>query len=54
MTLTDLDLDAARAYVDSLPFYGTLTGTLAGAGFLDAMDLTIDWAFADARCPASR
>ena len=51
VTLTDLDLDAARAYIDSLPFYGTLSGTLAGAGFLDAMDVDIDWAFADARVP---
>ena len=39
VTLKDLDLDAARAYVDSLPFFGTLSGTLAGAGFLDAMDV---------------
>jgi hypothetical protein len=51
VTLGNLDLDAARAYVDSLPFFGTLSGTLAGAGFLDAMDLTLDWAFADARVP---
>ena len=51
VTLKDLDLDAARAYIDSLPFYGTLSGTVAGAGFLDAMDVTIDWAFADARVP---
>jgi hypothetical protein len=49
--LTDLDLDAARAYVDSLPFYGSLSGTVAGAGFLDSMDVTIDWAFGDARVP---
>ena len=27
VTLRDLDLDAARAYVDSLPFFGTLSGT---------------------------
>jgi hypothetical protein len=51
VTLKNLDLDAARAYVDSLPFFGTLSGTIAGAGFLDAMDVTIDWAFADARVP---
>ena len=50
VTLRNLDLDAARAYIDSLPFYGTLSGTVAGAGFLDAMDVTIDWAFADAQC----
>ncbi len=51
VALRDLDLDAARAYIDSLPFFGTLSGTLAGAGFLDAMDVTLDWAFADARVP---
>ncbi|HET7426607.1 MAG TPA: hypothetical protein VFJ50_06175, partial [Gemmatimonadales bacterium] len=51
VTLRNLDLDAARAYIDSLPFFGTLSGTLAGAGFLDAMDVTLDWAFADARVP---
>jgi hypothetical protein len=51
VTLRNLDLDAARAYVDSLPFFGTLSGTIAGAGFLDAMDITIDWAFADAKVP---
>jgi translocation and assembly module TamB len=51
VTLRNLDLDAARAYVDSLPFFGTLSGTVAGAGFLDAMDVTLDWAFADARVP---
>jgi TamB, inner membrane protein subunit of TAM complex len=51
VTLRDLDLDAARAYVDSLPFFGTLTGTVSGGGYLDAMDVTIDWAFADAKVP---
>jgi translocation and assembly module TamB len=48
VSLHDLDLDAVRPYVDSLPFYGTITGTLSGAGFLDAMDLTLGWAFTDA------
>ena len=51
VTLRSLDLDAARAYVDSLPFFGTLSGTLAGAGFLDAMDLNLDWIFVDAKVP---
>ena len=51
VTLKNLNLDAARAYVDSLPFFGTLSGTIAGAGFLDAMDITIDWTFADAKVP---
>ena len=52
-TLKDLDLDAVRPYVDTLPFYGTITGTVAGSGYLDAMDLTLDWAFADARVPGN-
>jgi translocation and assembly module TamB len=51
LTLRDLDLDAVRYYVDSLPFYGTLTGSLAGNGFLDDMQVRIDWAFADAHVP---
>ncbi|HET7240092.1 MAG TPA: hypothetical protein VFI77_02965, partial [Gemmatimonadales bacterium] len=51
VTLRDLDLDAVRYYVDSLPFYGTLTGSLAGNGFLDDMQVRIDWAFADAKVP---
>ncbi|HYC32027.1 MAG TPA: hypothetical protein VEB59_07025, partial [Gemmatimonadales bacterium] len=49
--LTQLDLDAARAYVDSLPFFGTLTGTVAGGGFLTDMSVRLDWAFADERVP---
>ncbi len=53
LTLKDLDLDAVRPYVDTLPFYGTITGTVAGSGYLDAMDLTLDWAFADARVPGN-
>ena len=51
VTLRDLDLDAVRAYVDSLPFYGTVTGSLAGSGFLDALDLSADIRFADAHVP---
>jgi translocation and assembly module TamB len=53
VTLRNLDLDAARAYVDSLPFFGTLTGTVAGSGFLTGMDVRLDWAFADARVPGN-
>jgi translocation and assembly module TamB len=53
VAIRDLDLDAARAYVDSLPFFGTLTGTIAGSGFLTDMDVRLDWAFADARVPGN-
>ncbi|MGH7534796.1 MAG: hypothetical protein ACREMG_04355, partial [Gemmatimonadales bacterium] len=49
LTLRDLDLDAVRPYLDTLPFYGTLTGTVAGTGYLNDLDARIDWAFADAR-----
>ncbi len=51
LNLRDLDLDAVRYYVDSLPFFGTVSGTVAGNGFLDDMQVRIDWAFADARVP---
>jgi translocation and assembly module TamB len=48
LRLTELDLDAVRPYLDSLPFYGTVTGKLAGSGFLNALDVGIEWAFRDA------
>ncbi|HEU5051057.1 MAG TPA: translocation/assembly module TamB domain-containing protein, partial [Gemmatimonadales bacterium] len=47
--LRNLDLDAARPYADTLPFYGTVTGTLRGDGWLDRMRVAVDWDFADAR-----
>ena len=49
LTLTDLDLDVARPYLDTLPFHGTITGTLAGGGFLDSLDVDLDWLFHDDR-----
>jgi translocation and assembly module TamB len=51
LTLRDLNLDAVRPYLDTLPFDGTLTGTLSGSGFLDDMQVRLDWAFADAQVP---
>ncbi len=51
VTLRDLNLDAVRGYLDTLPFDGTLTGTLSGSGFLDDMNVRLDWAFADAQVP---
>jgi translocation and assembly module TamB len=53
LRLAELDLDAARPYLDSLPFYGTVTGKLAGSGFLNALDLSIEWAFRDAAVPGN-
>ena len=53
LRLADLDLDAVRPYLDTLPFYGTVTGKLAGSGFLNALDLGIEWAFKDAAVPGN-
>src|SRR3954464_15613002 len=53
LRLNELDLDAARPYLDTLPFAGTVTGKLAGSGFLNAMDLTLEWAFRDATVPGN-
>ena len=51
LRMADLDLDAVRPYLDTLPFYGTVTGKLAGSGFLNALDVDIEWAFRDAAVP---
>jgi translocation and assembly module TamB len=51
LRLAELDLDAVRPYLDTLPFFGTVTGKLAGSGFLNALDLSIQWAFRDAAVP---
>ncbi|MBA2627063.1 MAG: hypothetical protein H0U85_03555, partial [Gemmatimonadales bacterium] len=52
LTLANVDLDAVRAYVDTLPFFGTLSGSLQGSGFLlGRMKVNVDWAFADAMVP---
>jgi hypothetical protein len=51
--LGELDLDAVRPYLDTLPFYGTVTGKLAGSGFLNALDVGLEWAFRDAAVPGN-
>ena len=53
LQLRELNLDAVRPYLDTLPFYGTLSGSVAGSGFLDDLDVRLDWAFADARVPGN-
>ena len=53
LRLRDLDLDAVRPYLDTLPFYGTLSGSVSGSGFLDDLDVRLDWAFTDARVPGN-
>jgi hypothetical protein len=51
LRLANLDMDAVRPYLDTLPFAGTVTGKLAGSGFLSALDLSLEWAFRDATVP---
>lgn len=48
--ISQLDIDAVRAYVDTLPFEGTVSGTLQASGFLrgGVMDVRLDWDYADA------
>jgi len=53
LTLRDLDLDAVRPYLDTLPFWGRVSGSVSGTGYLDAMDVSLDWTFADARVPGN-
>ena len=53
LRLADLDLDAVRPYLDSLPFYGKVTGKLAGSGYLNALDLSLELAFTDAAVPGN-
>jgi translocation and assembly module TamB len=53
LRLANLDLDAVRPYLDTLPFAGTVTGRLAGSGFLNALDVSLEWAFSDASVPGN-
>lgn len=53
LTLQNVDLDAIRAYADTLPFYGTITGAIEGSGWLERMRVAVDWDFTDARVPGS-
>ncbi len=54
VTLANVNLDAVRAYLDTLPFFGTLSGKLQGSGFLlERMKINVDWAFADAKVPGN-
>jgi translocation and assembly module TamB len=51
LSLTDLDLDVPRAYLDTVPLQGTLTGTVEGSGFLDGLDIGTDVTFHDRLVP---
>lgn len=47
LTHTALDLDEVRPFMPDLPFYGELTGTTSASGYLDGLDVRMDWQFAD-------
>jgi len=47
LTLTNVDLDVPRPYLDTLPFHGRVNGTLRADGFFDAMRVDLDWVFDD-------
>lgn len=48
LQLTDLDLEAVRPYLDTLPLAGWLTGSLRADGYFDDMTVDLDWTFRDA------
>ncbi len=49
LLLSNFDLDYARVYADSLPFYGTVSGSLQGDGWLDRMRISADWDYTDTK-----
>ena len=47
--LGNVDIDVVRPYLDSIPFYGKLSGRLGADGFFQGMTVSLDWQFSDAR-----
>src|SRR6267142_509161 len=47
----DLSLDFARVYIDSLPFYGRLTGRTIVDGPMRALKIQTEWSFRDSLVP---
>src|SRR6267142_2543609 len=47
----DLSLDFARVYIDSLPFYGRLTGRTIVDGPVSALKIETEWSFRDSLVP---
>lgn len=47
----DFDLEFARAFLDTLPFAGRLTGHTVASGRLDSLALETDWSFRDSLVP---
>ncbi len=51
LDLQSLDLEMVRPFLDTLPLVGRITGPLQVTGFFDAMTISADWLFEDARVP---
>src|SRR6058998_3116287 len=47
----DLSLDLPRVYIDSLPFYGRLTGRTIVDGPMSALKIETEWSFRDSLVP---
>ncbi len=47
----ELSLDFARVYIDSLPFYGRLTGRTIVDGPMSALRIETEWSFRDSLVP---
>src|SRR6266704_1516991 len=47
----ELSLDFARVYIDSLPFYGRLTGRTTVDGPMSALKIETEWSFRDSLVP---
>ena len=54
LTISDLDLDVPRPYLDTLPLVGTLTGTLIGSGYQDGLTVDADVIFVDRAVDSAR
>ncbi len=51
LRLANVDLEIVRPYLDTLPFWGRLTGDLRADGFFDRMTVDADWLYQDSRVP---
>jgi translocation-and-assembly-module (TAM) inner membrane subunit TamB-like protein len=51
LTARDLSLDFARVFIDSLPFYGRLTGRTLVDGPMRALKIQTEWSFRDSLVP---
>jgi len=52
LVASDLSLELARPFLDTLPFYGRLTGHTIVDGPIGALQLETDWSFRDSLVPA--